>query len=376
MADATLIQQYEKLAQASAKQADVAGKFSKAFDAAGIKKAREQKIAESNARVKESMKDLKGDIDYTTTDDPTLTKALTSWATGRKNQFADDANNMATINDPSSSEHMALADDMNNINNEFVSVREEMNTLNALQEEYKTIMMSEEGFSAGADPEIVEAFEAIFTPGGGANVKIEGGHIIYEVNGKEYSAKDLKLPTRKAFDQAGDILSTNATFRQEGKLITPESEQALTNQYKTKFSNEDQLRSILSDGDFGDVIPTEDIDIEEMGFEPARDLFISRLVQANKEAAKAGYNEQEKERRRKLGDQRTTKQKDYDAAVQRVKRGFEARVPFKIDETTKVIPSGSGWKVMEWDPVEKVWTESEEKQRKTLSGIVGLIPIS
>lgn len=373
MADATLIQQYEKLAQASAKQADVAGKFSEGLNVSGRKKAREQKIAESNARVKESMKDLKGNIDYTTTDDPVLTKALTSWATGRKNQFAGDANNMATINDPSSPEHMALADDMNNINNEFVAVREEMNMLESLQQEYKTIMMSEEGFSAGADPETVEAFEAIFTPGGGANVKIEGGHIIYEVNGKEYSAKDLKLPTRKAFDQAGDILSTNATFRQEGKLITPESEQALTNQYKTKFSNEGQLRSILSDGDFGDVIPTEDIDIEEMGFEPARDLFISRLVNANKEAAKAGYNEQEKERRRKLGDQRTTSQKDDAANRQKIKGYFNSSTPVFTMDGYRFENHGDSWHIFDEDGVAVITSNNNQQQVRSLEDIYAFL---
>lgn len=291
MADKNILAAYDQLAKSNAKQADIAGSFAKSLGLSERKKEREKRIQESNARVSESMSKLDSKIDMTSVEDPALRAVLGEWAMSEKNKYATAANYAAKVDDPSSQTAMGLAEEMNRVNDEFVSVRNEMTGLDKMRLEYKRIMTEEDGFSTGADPEVVEAMEAIF--GSGAQPKIKGGHIVYEVNGKEYSVKDLKLPTQKAYGKAKDLLDQNAGFADKGQELSAENEQMLRNKYKIDLANEDQLRSLLADGDFGDIIPTEDIDVKEIGFEAARDIFIDRLIEANKASALKGKKEKD-----------------------------------------------------------------------------------
>jgi len=374
MADTTILQGYKELAKTQAKQADLVGAFAKGFDFEGRKAKKEKEIAELNQRIAERLDTLDGNINLNSVDDPKLKAALGKFGTDAKYSFSEKANKVGRLNDPTSIEHMELVGEMNNINNQFSGVRAEMDYISKLQNDFLNIVAEDGGFSVGqSNPEQVKALEQIFGGGGEYKVAIKDGHIVYTVNGKDYAAKDLKLPGRKAFAEATGILETNSNLQNLGRALTDADAQLLRSQYDSMFKTESALRSIISDGDFGDVIPTGDIDIDEVGFDAAKNMLIDRIIKANKVAANIGVKSKAKAAGGK--DTRTSAQKDYESAVKRIESAFNARVPFKIDENTKVSPSGKdSWIVYEWDPVEKIWIESEQRERKTLQGLIGLLP--
>lgn len=289
MADATILQGYRKLAESQAKRADIAGEFTKALDLSGRKARKEKEIEELNQRIADRLETLDGNINLNAVDDPKLKSALGQFGTTSKYSFSDKANQVGRLNDPTSMEHMKLVDEMNGINDQFKAVRAEMDYISKMQADYLNIIDEDGGFSVGQkDTEQVKALEQIFGGGGDYSVSVKDGHIVYNVNGKDYAAKDLKLPGRKAFEQATGLMQTNAGLVSMGRALNSADEQLLRTQYDSMFKTESALRSILSDGDFGDVIPTSDIDIDDMGFEDAKATFINRLINANKASARRG----------------------------------------------------------------------------------------
>lgn len=294
MADATILQAYKKLTESQAKRADIAGSFTKALDLSGRKARKEKEIEELNQRVAERLETLDGNINLNAVDDPKLKSALSKFGTEYKYSFSDKANQVGHLNDPTSMKHMKLVDEMNSINDQFRAVRAEMDYISKMQADYLTIVDEDGGFSVGQkNPEQVKALEEIFGGGGNYTVSVKDGHIVYNVGGKDYAAKDLKLPGRKAFDEAQALMASNAGLMSMGRALNAADEQLLRTQYDSMFKTESALRSILSDGDFGDIIPTSDIDIDEIGFEEAKTLFIDRLINANKASARRGIKTDE-----------------------------------------------------------------------------------
>lgn len=289
MADANILKQYTELAKTQASRADIAGSFTKALDLSGRKARKEKEIEELNQRVAERLETLDGNINLNAVDDPKLKSALSKFGTEYKYSFSDKANLVGKLNDPTSIEHMQLVDEMNGINDQFTAVRAEMDYISQMQTDYLNIVNEDGGFSVGQkDPEQVKALEEIFGGGGNYTVSVKDGHIVYNVDGKGYAAKDLKLPGRKAFNEAEALMASNAGLISMGRALNAADEQLLRTQYDSMFKTESALRSILSDGDFGDIIPTSDIDIDEIGFQEAKTLFIDRLINANKSSARRG----------------------------------------------------------------------------------------
>ena len=288
MADATILRGYEKLAQAQAKQADVAGAFFGALDLKGRKAKKEKEIEEIQQKVNSRMEGLKGDINLSAVEDPKLRNAICNFAVAGKNTYSDAANRVAPLTNTSSPEYQYETSLMNGVNDSFVSTRSEMDYITKLQESYKETMAAG-GFSLGnKDTDEFNAMAQIFGGGGDYTVVADNGHITYTVDGKEYKAADLKLPNKPAFAEAEALLQTNADFFKLGRELNVNDAQLLSSQYKNLLKTEDAVRSIISDGDFGNVIATEDIDVDEIGWEEARDVFVERMIKANSDSARMG----------------------------------------------------------------------------------------
>ena len=291
MANTTLIQGYRELARTQAGQPDIAGSFFKGLNIEETKAKKEAEIEEINQRVAERMSGLDAGINLNAVEDPKLKSALGSWAISEKRTYADKANEVSKLNDPSDATHMQIVDEMNSINDGFSNVRREMDYVAQLQDNYKNVMQADGGFSADqANKDLFYAMEQIFGGGGEYKTSIKNNHIVYNVNGKEYQAKDLKLPTKKAYAEAKAILDTNVKIRRAGISWNPQIEDLYRTQYDEMFKNEEALRSVLSK-DFAKNIPTNDISVDAMGFDAAKEVFIDRVINANRMAAEQGAAE-------------------------------------------------------------------------------------
>ena len=331
MADANILKQYTELAKTQASRADIAGSFTKALDLSGRKARKEKEIEELNQRVAERLETLDGNINLNAVDDPKLKSALSKFGTESKYSFSDKANLVGKLNDPTSIEHMQLVDEMNGINDQFTAVRAEMDYISQMQADYLNIVDEDGGFSVGQkDPEQVKALEEIFGGGGNYTVSVKDGHIVYNVGGKDYAAKDLKLPGRKAFNEAEVLMTSNAGLMSMGRALNAADEQLLRTQYDSMFKTESALRSILSDGDFGDIIPTSDIDIDEIGFQEAKTLFIDRLINANKASARRGIKPDDAINNSELTSTQKEKREQWNA----ISSSYEKNVVFDIVTST------------------------------------------
>ena len=310
MADKTILQGYEALSKARAKQADIAGSFSKAYDFAGRKARKEQEIIDTNNKVADRMNGLEGNINFNAVEDPKLREAVGSFAVLDKDIYANAAIAIGNIKNSADPEYQRLIGQMNDVNNNFNGVRDELVYISTLGAQYQEVMDTEGGFSAGIqNTEEFKAMAEIFGGGGNYSVSVENGHIIYDVNGKKYNASDLALPMKKAFPIAQAILESNKEMYDTNRELNVDDIELLRLRYNNQFANENALRSILSDADFGDIIATEDIDIDEMGVDAARELFVNRLIEANKASARRGITNKDKYGR----DTRTSDQKNEDA---------------------------------------------------------------
>ena len=291
MADKTILQGYEALSKARAKQADIAGSFSKAYDFAGRKARKEQEIIDTNNKVADRMNGLEGNINFNAVEDPKLREAVGSFAVLDKDIYANAAIAIGNIKNSADPEYQRLIGQMNDVNNNFNGVRDELVYISTLGAQYQEVMDTEGGFSAGIqNTEEFKAMAEIFGGGGNYSVSVENGHIIYDVNGKKYNASDLALPMKKAFPIAQAILESNKEMYDTNRELNVDDIELLRLRYNNQFANENALRSILSDADFGDIIATEDIDIDEMGVDAARELFVNRLIEANKASARKEYH--------------------------------------------------------------------------------------
>lgn len=290
---------------------------------------------------------------------------------GYRNEFANAANELAKISDMSSPRAMELQDTMNGIHSKMERLRGNLEGLAKLKVEYvenfdkhKYSLSSKNTDNISKANSIIEGqFQSINSDG---SLNFKG----INVEDFTYSTKSFKKPFGVAKAEAQSILNlANAQAVAKGPMLD-HVKKNIELQVGEILSTDDVLYSILTNSQL-QLIPLDSIDPDDPN---ARNKAIQMVTQAIVDTRGKGLIPSDKDSK---DSELTSAQKDYRAAVDRARKGFNARVPFYITETIKVVPSGSNsWKVKEYDPVEKIWIDSDERDRKTFEGLIGLIPIS
>lgn len=381
MADKGLMQASANLA-ASQMPADIYGEFMKTFGAATAKFEKDRQ--EVQQTVADYMGNLKSDIDFTTLA-PSMEGEVRSYLTTSKNEYAELANKVARIKDASSKEYQDSVSRMNEIQREFQILSGELKSYN--QEKVNTATgFSNNEYSNGNSASDLAMHRDIYGLGenGPAQVRISNGRLNFNVGGKELkyaNVKSLMKPT----DAPIKILGKASEYSHSKIPMTDEDVLAERGFLDEALKNQNNFASLVFDS------PKElnlfEIKEDYIKAQEAGNLqeAMPSLIERTKDIIVNGYKDAARQSAAKYqstvtnngkGTELTSAQKDYESAVARVEKGFKARIPFLINETTKVIPSGSGWKVKEWDPVDKIWVDSDEPERKTLEGLIGLIPVA
>lgn len=304
---------------------------------------------------------------------------------GYRNEFANAANELAKISDMSSPRAMELQDTMNGVRSKMERLRGNLEGLAKLKVEYVENFDKHKYSQSSKNTDNILKANAI-VEGQFTNINEDGslGFDGYSVpvtqtdgsfkniqsDAFTYSTKSFKRPFEVAKAEAKSIINLADNQAVAKGPMLDHVKKNIELQVGEILSSDDVLYSILSNSEL-QLIPLDSIDPDDPN---AREKAIQMVTQAIVDTRGTGLLPSDKDSK---DSELTSAQKDYQAAVNRAKEGFNARVPFYITETIKVIPSGSNsWKVKEYDPVEKVWTDSDEPDRKTIEGLIGLIPIS
>ena len=352
---------------------DVGGQFMAGYNKSlETKKAKEAENEAVLARVNKLMDGFTSDIDvikFKPEDQTVVKNKITKW----RNEYADAANAAAKIKDKSSSEYQQYIDTMNGVQSKMVNLKNNIDGLAAFKGEYADNVKAGAYSIAGQNAMSLAQGETMVTSPIGSitdNGDLQWNAGVGSVR-EGFSFQDYSKPFAKANNVALELDKIATPLTTMKTPLTKFDKDYINERVNNLVGNDPNvLASIVADGELKSFNFT-DIDPDDPN---ARDIVVDRLVQAMYDARGSRVQQPSAGT---INDNRTSAQKDYDAAVQRIQNGFNARVPIVIQkQNTRVSPSGKdSWIVEEWDPAEKIWVESTQRERKTLEGLIGLLPV-
>lgn len=352
---------------------DVGGQFMTGYNKSlEAKKAKEAESEAALARVNKLMDGFTNDIDiikFKPEDQTVVKNKITEW----RNEYATAANAAAKIKDKSSSEYQQYIDIMNGVQSKMVNLKNNIDSLAAFKGEYADNVKAGAYSIAGQNAMSLAQGETMVTSPIGSitdNGDLQWNAGVGSVR-EGFSFQNYSKPFAKANNVALELDKIATPLTTMKTPLTKFDKDYINERVNNLVGNDPNvLASIIADGELKSFNFT-DIDPDDPN---ARDIVVNRLVQAMYDARGSRVQQPAAG---KIEDNRTSAQKDYDAAVRRIQVGFNARVPIVIQkQNTRVSPSGKdSWIVEEWDPAEKIWVESTQRERKTLEGLIGLLPV-
>jgi hypothetical protein len=226
---------------------DAAKEFGEGFDrssremAKGLA-ARENKQAKIDAKVANSIRAMKGNVDVTglTAADQ---KAVNTFLIEQKDIYAQAANLAATLK-PGTPEYTAQVDIMNNVNNSFVSLKENLNSYELGQTQYTD---SSKDFSKGNNIDNAEFKADVFT--GKKSFKVGGGgNLLFSSPNGEVDFKDINMPFKKNYEAALELDNMYKAVYSSGGFDASQRNSFETKLRAMAASNPDAFKSVAADG--------------------------------------------------------------------------------------------------------------------------------
>jgi len=238
---------------------DAAKEFGEGFDrssremAKGLA-ARENKQAKIDAKVANSIRAMKGNVDVTglTAADQ---KAVNTFLIEQKDIYAQAANLAATLK-PGTPEYTAQVDIMNNVNNSFVSLKENLNSYELGQTQYTD---SSKDFSKGNNIDNAEFKADVFT--GKKSFKVGGGgNLLFSSPNGEVDFKDINMPFKKNYEAALELDNMYKAVYSSGGFDASQRNSFETKLRAMAASNPDAFKSVAADGlnsyaDYSNITP-------------------------------------------------------------------------------------------------------------------------
>lgn len=269
---------------------------------------KESKIQSINNQIGSYLNQIKSDFDISG-----LTSkqhnSVASWLDGKKQEYIDAANEIVNYS-PSDPEYMQYKDAMNSINREFVALANNLKTYKDSQVGFYNEF--DEGRISNGDLKALNQAKEIYSPE--ANFNINGGALVFDVDGDEIEFSKFKNPSSKAFAAAGTIMDMAEQYHNSGRQMDQYSEANLRLKLEDILSKEPGvLKSLANDKLFNSKIMNIDpilTDSDEYGTE-LREKVTDEIVRALKEAADLGY----KAKQSKINQAGSLSTSDYKSPV-------------------------------------------------------------
>lgn len=311
-------------AMRSAGQVNEAAAFGKGFQSTfsamqkGIER-RNAEIAKIDAKVADNIRGMKGNIDVTglTAQEQ---KYVNSFLLEQKDAYARAASEAAKLK-PGTSEYTRQVDIMNNINNSFVRLKENLNGYELSKTQYAD---TKPDISTGNNVSNLDAAADVFT--GQTPFRVDGnGDLIFATNTGDTKFQDIKMPFKKAYEQSLELSSMYDAVYASGGFDSAQ-QKAFENKLRAMAgSNPEAFKSIAADSlnSYGNYsnITAEEYDDPNL-IEDFIEKFIQGSVQGARDAANAG-------KQSKINAQQESRRyQDYATLARRIRE--ESRIPVEI----------------------------------------------
>ncbi len=283
--------------------------------------ARKNEQAKIDAKVANSIRAMKGNVDVTGLNAADQ-KAVNTFLIEQKDIYAQAANLASTLK-PGTPEYTAQVDIMNNVNNSFVALKENLNSYELGQTQYTD---SSQDFSQGNNIDNASFTADVFT--GKKSFKVGGsGNLIFSSDKGEVDFKDINMPFKKNYEAALELDNMYKAVYSSGGFDESQRSSFETKLRAMAASNPDAFKSVAADGlnsyaTYSNITP-------DMYDDPTKQNdFIEAFIQSTLNGArKAAANGKQAKINNQKESQRTL---DYAALARRIRE--ESRFPVKIKD--------------------------------------------
>jgi len=258
-----------------------------AQQAAAAKQAEEQKIAATNQKVGALLGQMQSNIDLTGISGDQQ-KNITEFLTAKKQEYIDAANAIAEydVTDP---EYMQYADVMQQVNNQFQALANNLKVYKENQTEF--ISDGYENRLSMANTGAVD--QAAYMYNKSTPFTIDNGNLMFNYEGQSINYTDYKNPSLKAFGTADAIMKIANNVHKTKQKLTDYQKSSIRLQLTDAFSqNPNALRSIVVDKLLTDGLLDIDYSVYSDPTKTAelQDEVIKQLIGSMEKIANDSYN--------------------------------------------------------------------------------------
>lgn len=258
-----------------------------AQQAAAAKQAEEQKIAATNQKVGALLGQMQSNVDLTGIS-ADQQKNITEFLTAKKQEYIDAANAIAEydVTDP---EYMEYADIMQQVNNQFQALANNLKVYKENQTEF--ISDGYENRLSMANTKAID--QAAYMYDKSTPFMIDNGNLIFNYEGENINYTDYKNPSLKAFGTADAIMKIANNVHKTKQKLTDYQKSSIRLQLTDAFSqNPNALRSIVVDKLLTDGLLDIDYSVYSDPTKTAelQDEVIRQLISSMEKIALDSYN--------------------------------------------------------------------------------------
>lgn len=190
-------------------------------------------------------------------------------------------------------EYLQLTEVMNGVNNSFANLANNIkvykeNQINFVDDFKNGVISNGDLVSKSQASTIYDPTEAF---------KIEGGDLIFNVDGSDINFRDFKNPAGKAYKTADSIMKIANSLYAKGQKLTPLQIQTVRNQLDEQLStNPDSIKSLIADNLLAstrlDIDPDMVNNVADSG--ELKELVLNKLLEGIQQTANAGYAEKQR----------------------------------------------------------------------------------
>ena len=308
MANNALIQGAKKVAESKG-FLDVGEAVGKGLAAVGDMSATPSTVKKNDDyqnTVNDYMSKMKTGMDFSSFSN-SETAAMRNFLMSERAKYAEAAKKVAKLEDTTSPEYMEYVDVMNNVNNSFTNLAEQVKAYKKGKLDYAKDQI-DNSLSKGMDPD--QNRKAMLMYGfydknkdkkSDANYDapfqiLEGGNIGFNIDGQTISFNDAPAPVYKDYDLANTILKNNEAVYKSGTKLTKTDADMYRMQLEQALQNPNSLKSIVYDFEkelnLNDIGNIWDANKDKEGVvDQVRSQVIDRLVNARNHVAQQGESE-------------------------------------------------------------------------------------
>lgn len=301
---------------------------------------RKNKIKAINDSVSNSMGKMKSNLDLTAYSREEQ-KNIGKFLTNQRSIYANSANELAKISDTSSPEYQYHVDVMNNVNNSFVNLKNQLDSYKENKIEFAEGVRTGL-FSEGNDEMQYNTAAVMYGLTGDEKTNApfqiaENGNLGFNINNEFVSYNDFEQPFAKDYKVASAILKQTADLYKNHTLLQGPQKDLLRLNLEASLTDPRTVKSLVSDFE-SQGLNFSDIPLDDM--DAAKGMIVDRIMNSYTDVAARGKAEYDARRAERNNPSPTNSNDTTDNTVSAIqsqmKQEMESGNHARIDVSSNV----------------------------------------